>query len=495
MWPFGNMFGNKAVVRDPDSLSLPEADDLADPIPGILWIELTSKCPFDCVFCSRQLRRGTGQHMDFRMFQALIGQLDRPGIIRLNYSGESTHYPHLEEAVQLAKSTGAITELVSAFASISQKTLPGLVDSGLDRLSLSVHTMDVQQYQEIYRHGSLELLKSRVQELLHLKQQRGTQLPKLDFAFVAMERNLSQLLPVAGYAREAGVTQIFVHPVIRRDPVPEPFSEELSGNRLKEQFRQELTKVVASAQQKHPEITFTFCNPQVSREPRLSSAPQPFPESLPHGARIRTCEQSPWDSVHILANGDVMVCERMDRIPLGNLREQTLREIWKGPGYREFRRRYVQGAVLECRECPWKVAYFPGPTRTYFDAAQGMSSQLLRGWHLLQNESIAWSKGESILCLKGVAGGREVRIRGVLPPSADGPPNFLDLHTNGALLGTVRNDSSAFADVNYTFGLRSHQGDIVQLRLTTRTLFRPSSHGLNDDNRDLGFGLLRAEVL
>jgi molybdenum cofactor biosynthesis enzyme MoaA len=99
--------------------------------------------------------------------------------------------------VKLAKSTGAITELVSAFASISQKTLSGLVDSGLDRLSLSVHTMDVQQYQEIYRHGSLELLKSRVQELLHLKQQRGTQLPKLDFAFVAMERNLSQLLPVA----------------------------------------------------------------------------------------------------------------------------------------------------------------------------------------------------------------------------------------------------------------------------------------------------------
>ena len=95
-----------------------------------------------------------------------------------------------------------------------------------------------------------------------------------------MERNLSQLLPVAGYAREAGVAQIFVHPVIRRDPVPETFSEELSGNRLKEQFRQELTKAVASAQQKHPEITFTFCNPQVSREQRLSSAPEPFPESL-----------------------------------------------------------------------------------------------------------------------------------------------------------------------------------------------------------------------
>src|SRR6185436_8325419 len=118
MWPFQKRLlarSSAARTAASDSFFLPEADDLASPLPGILWIELTSKCPFDCVFCSRQLRRGTGEHMNFRLFQALIGQLDRPEIIRLNYSGESTHYPHLEEAVLLAKSTGAITELVSAF--------------------------------------------------------------------------------------------------------------------------------------------------------------------------------------------------------------------------------------------------------------------------------------------------------------------------------------------------------------------------------------------
>jgi len=499
MWPFQKRLLARssalAHAAASDSFFLPEADDLASPLPGILWIELTSKCPFDCVFCSRQLRRGTGEHMNFRLFQALIGQLDRPEIIRLNYSGESTHYPHLEEAVLLAKSTGAITELVSAFASISQSTLLSLVDSGLDRLSLSVHTLDANQYQEIYRYGSLESLKSRVQELRHLKQQRGTELPKLDFAFVAMERNLSQLLPVASYARDTGVTQIFVHPVIRRDPVPEPFSEELSDNRLREQFRQDLIQTVASAQQKHPEITFTFCNPQVSSEPQLSGVPQAFPGLLPEGAHISTCEQSPWDSVHILANGDVMVCEVMDKIPLGNLKEQTLREIWNGPAYGEFRRRYVRGAVPECRDCPWKVAYFPSPTRSCFDAREGMSPQLLRGWHLLQNETVVWSKGESLLCLKGVAGGKEVRIRGILPHSAGEQANFVELHTNATLLGTVRNDSGAFSEVDHSFGYTSHQGDLVQLWLKTHTLYRPSLHGLNSDTRDLGFGLLRVEVL
>jgi hypothetical protein len=35
-------------------------DFLAARTPRILWVELTSKCPFDCIFCSRQLRRGAG---------------------------------------------------------------------------------------------------------------------------------------------------------------------------------------------------------------------------------------------------------------------------------------------------------------------------------------------------------------------------------------------------------------------------------------------------
>src|SRR4029079_10754364 len=68
------------------------------PLPRVLWIELTSRCPFDCVFCSRKLLRGAGRHMDFALYGSLIAQLREPDIIRLNYSGESAHYPKLVEA-------------------------------------------------------------------------------------------------------------------------------------------------------------------------------------------------------------------------------------------------------------------------------------------------------------------------------------------------------------------------------------------------------------
>jgi radical SAM protein with 4Fe4S-binding SPASM domain len=309
-----------------------------------------------------------------------------------------------------------------------------------------------------------------------------------------MQRNLSELGNVAAYAREMGVTQIFIHPVIRRDPVPELFSEELAGRRLKAEFRQDLTAAVAAAREQYPDIVLTLCSPELGGEICLSSAPQPFPGSLPQGARISTCEQSPWNSLHVLANGDATVCEVLDRVPLGNLARQTLQEIWDGKAYREFRNHYLHAEVPECRECPWKVAYAPSAARSCIDAAEGMSPQLLRGWHLPQNESIIWSKGESTLCLKSVAGAQRIRIRGVLPHSADGQANVLDLYANDVLLGRVGNDSAAFAAVDCSFACPSHKAEIVPLRLTTRTVYRPSLHGMGNDSRGLGFGLVRAEA-
>ena len=37
--------------------------------------------------------------MGFALFQSLVRQLDGPEMIRLNYSGELIHYPHLADVV------------------------------------------------------------------------------------------------------------------------------------------------------------------------------------------------------------------------------------------------------------------------------------------------------------------------------------------------------------------------------------------------------------
>ena len=44
-----------------------------------------------------------------------------------------------------------------------------------------------------------------------------------------------------------------------------------------------------------------------------------------------------WTYARVLTNGDVIPCCKADDMPLGNLHENTFREIWTGERYREFR--------------------------------------------------------------------------------------------------------------------------------------------------------------
>jgi len=448
----------------------PDADLLTEPLPSRLWIELTSKCPFDCVFCSRRLRRGEGEHMDFALYRSLLGQLQFPEVICLNYSGESVHYPRLAEAIALARNTGAQTELVTALASIAPESLEGIVRAGLDRLTVSLHTLDERQFREIYGFGSLRDLQERLKEL------RATAPPpELDFAFVAMDRNLGQLEPLADCAQALGVRRILVCPVIRRDAIPDEFTAELDGqHRLTEDFKARLMAEVRRVRDRRPGFEITVANPEVERNGRP-----------PEEARTRTCEQSPWSTAHVLANGDVVVCEVHDRTPLGYLTTETLRGIWWGEKYRDFRRRYQQGRIEECRQCPWRVTYLPGPLRGSIHGFEGCHPQLLAGWRPGPDPGVVWSKPESVARLARPDGARRLRVRGLLPPHAT-----VEISANGRALGALANPDGALRPCDRAFRVPLAGRDTWEIRFRSGNPYCPAREGDGGDARRLGFALL-----
>ena len=48
---------------------------LTSPVPRILWMELSSKCPFDCIFCSRKTLHGNGEFMEMSLYRQLLRSL------------------------------------------------------------------------------------------------------------------------------------------------------------------------------------------------------------------------------------------------------------------------------------------------------------------------------------------------------------------------------------------------------------------------------------
>ncbi len=429
--------------------------------------------------------------MPYPLFESLVRQLSDPRTLLLNYSGESTVYPDLIPAIRLARSTGAFVELVSALASVSEAALPELSRSGLSRLTVSIHTTDAAEYREIYRYGSFEAVRSRLVRFLELCRE-VTRPPMVDLAFVAMNQNLGQLPAVAGLANSLGLRNVFLFPVIRRDEIPVHFPRELNAvGAHRPEFETRVKATVEQTRQAYPEVGLTVCNPSFTdAQPALGEVPVAYPGPLPAGARIHSCEQNPWETAHVLSNGDVVACEVLDKKPLGNLARQSLGEIWHGEAYGEFRQRYFRGEVAECRSCPWKQAYRPGPLHSEIIGARGRSAQLVHGWHNPTNEAHVWSSRQALAVVAPRAGSRTLHVSGMLPPGPEGDPNELTICCQAREIGKVVNPWREVMPFGLDFPVGAGPSDAWTIEFRTRHLTRPSERGMGDDQRDLGFALV-----
>lgn len=460
------------------------------PMPRVLWIELTSRCPFDCVFCSRKRLRGAGEHLDFALYQRLIGELESAQIIRLNYAGESGHYPRLAEAVALAVATGAQVELVSALASLKPERLQAMLEAGLSRLSVSLHTLDPQRFDAIYRFGSLATMLERLDQVLAWRE-RSTKPFELDLAFVAMQHNLDELPALSRFAQARGIQVLAVHPLIGRDPLPMRTDAELAvDGSLQPGFRTRLESALAAARAAAPNLAIQVSSYELNDPVQLAAHPQPWSQPLPPGARIGGCDQSPFDSVHVLADGSVVACEVTEKIPLGNLHEQSLADIWHGANYQAFRERHLAGREAACRRCIYKTAYLPAPAQSQLSGRAPAAAQLLRGWHADDGSGVRWSGAKAAFWLARRPGQRELQLDGVLGPSPAGSSAGMRVRINGELVHRQPPGNG----VNLRLPLPLPHADRVYVELDCEAASSPQRLGLGVDVRELGFALIHAEL-
>jgi MoaA/NifB/PqqE/SkfB family radical SAM enzyme len=458
------------------------------PMPRVLWIELSSRCPFDCIFCTRASLRGPGEQLDFALYRRLISELERPQIIRLNYAGESGHYPQLAEAVSLAAATGAEVELVSALATLKPERLQAALDAGLTRLTVSLHTLDAAEFDAIYRFSSLEAMHQRLQQVLDWRRSSGRRFT-LDLAFVAMQRNLPQLPAIAAFAAEHGIEVVAVHPLIGRDPLPMgPAAEHTDSGALDDNFRARLASTVDEVRSRWPQVAIQLSSFELAATGTLSAHPQAWPWPLPDNARISACDQSPFDSVHVLADGRVIACEVTEKLALGDLRQHSLRDIWHGPAYHAFRERHRSGAESACRNCVYKSAHRPQPPSIRIEGRRAPAEQLLCGWHGDDGSGVRWAGAEATLWLPRIAGHRQLRLHGMVAAAAKSAP--FSVHLDGQLLH--RQTEAGPLQLQLSLPASTQEQRLLQLQREGAT--SPHALGTGADVRELGFALILAET-
>jgi radical SAM protein with 4Fe4S-binding SPASM domain len=281
---------------------------------AIFQIELTNRCPFKCVMCARThaMTRGQGD-MTFDIFRCVIDEFVTVNAayagsheVWMHGFGESTLHPQLAEFVTYATDRG-----VNACLSVNPIMLTPAVGRALlearpGMLFLSLDGHNDETFEKIRGLPSAyEQSKSRLLDFIAIKQAMRSQ-TRLVLSMINFKLNEASIAAAADEWRKVeGLEQVLLKPFTVWD-----------GS-------------VADVN--------VFRQRQFERGPKV------------------TCTY-PFEKMTICWNGNVVPCcyDYDEKYVLGNVREQSLADIWNAEPMRRLRREFLDNNVTNrlCRACP-----------------------------------------------------------------------------------------------------------------------------------------------
>lgn len=286
------LLANAKPVR---RLLLATGRDKAPHWPDIVQIESTNLCNAKCVFCPRdEMHRRQGV-MDFELFRKVVDECAALGIthVRVHNYGEPFLDRELVEKVRYAKSKGiAEVGMISNGSLITEEIARGMIDAGLDAINISVDAAGKEVFESTRLHLKYDDVIGNIRTLARLRNESGRTHPKLILSFVRQNNSADE--------------QAFI-----------------------DEWRQVADKIHitdlhnwAGTLNDHTDVQFPCY--------RL------------------------WLTFTVLWDGRVsMCCADFDgRHIFGDLRSQTIAEVWNDPLYRAARRQHLEsGGPGICRSC------------------------------------------------------------------------------------------------------------------------------------------------
>lgn len=285
---------------------------IVDAAPIHLDIETSSICNLRCPMCNYTIEHEKGANdsishglMSWELFQKIIDEASEIGVssVKLNWRGEPTMHKQLADMVKYAKEKGIIDVMLNTNAvNLNEQLSHRLIDAGLDQIFFSVDSIIPEKYAQI-----------RV----------GAQFEKV----------LNNIKTFVAYNDAVG------HPVFTR-----------------------VQKVLLNDTKDENEAFKAFWSNIVDQIA--------FEDYIPYGGRdlgqtverdeitYYSCPQL-WQRMLITWDGEYRVCCISNNIPyiVGNLKNESIAELWHSPKVNELRQLHAKGEWYKCELC--KQCYLP----------------------------------------------------------------------------------------------------------------------------------------
>ena len=153
--------------------------------PIHLDIENTNACNLRCPFCAVTYKNwGPYRHgfMEMSLFQRIIAEGVENGLcsIKLSLRGEPMLHPKLFEMIRYAKERGIMDVYFNTNAALlSEPKINELIDSGLDRISISFEGITKEVYERNRPGARYKDVLSNVKNLRFIRDKRGLSHPQI----------------------------------------------------------------------------------------------------------------------------------------------------------------------------------------------------------------------------------------------------------------------------------------------------------------------------
>ena len=289
-------------------------------LPMTISIEPTTACNLRCPECPSGLRafsRPTGNlKQDF--FRKTIDELHKQLIYLIFYfQGEPYINPGFLDMVKYAKDKGIYTITSTNGHFLNDANAKKTIESGLDRMIISVDGTTQETYENYRKEGNLESVLQGARNIVKWKKEMNSATPHTIFQFLVVKPNEHQIDEIYKIAEEIGIDEVKLKTA--------QVYEYEQGNDLiptiEKYYRYK----------KNTDGTYSVKN-----------------KLLNHCWKL-------WHACVITWDGLVVPCcfDKDAQHRLGDMKDKPFQEIWQGEDYDKFRKQLLKGRgqIDICKNC------------------------------------------------------------------------------------------------------------------------------------------------
>ena len=289
-------------------------------MPVSIAFEPTTSCNLRCPECPSGLRsftRKTGM-LDPVLFEKTMEELKETLVyLTFYFQGEPYLNPEFLNMVKIASDKGIYTGTSTNAHYLNAENARKTIESGLDRLIISIDGTTQETYQQYRIGGKLDKVLEGTRNMVEWKKKTGSKTPYLIFQYLVVKPNEHQIEEARLLAKEMGVDEI--------------------------KFK---TAQVYDYENGNPLIPD---NPKYSRYRKLKNGKFAIKNLL-----LNHCWKM-WHSCVITWDGNVVPCcfDKDASHKLGEVKNTDFKSVWSGAAYHQFRASLLVGRkeIDICSNC------------------------------------------------------------------------------------------------------------------------------------------------